>query len=500
MMKQLIKCNLSWKSLKLLFFSLLTSCFILLGNSSVNAWYTQLIGVENYPSLYDNNYSLSFLKGWWFLSSFLWQWRSVLALKSNDLVWWAPNWYLYAYLKYSSDWAWLYQGFFDRYYSCDEITDFWSNMPWNCSIWWYITFSWSYVDSNREVFKSFFSKVKPGDFFFYDYLDVYHVAGSWDWRENRAIVCWSSSEIGKSICFNWWLCTSNYSSNCNPLINSQGLRDNITFSSLETSWIWSAPWQFWYNNEVPTTWWIWSPVVNEQTTFNALYNQWYRSQMCYWWFGLDDLVLTGDYSFSWIQLNSWATIFELYDVYSWWKSFVNWYDDNYIDYLYLSSFHNSEDLAYFLWKSKWLVWLWIVRETLFAWDEKDFRSFWLRTFCQYYFSWVWLSTDISPGLTNEQIQNSIFNDIVSDIWVLIPIPWSPLDQLFENATDDWSIDPNCLSWDLNSCLTQSWFENSLDLMWRSWSVAWIKEGVDWILPGYIVIWFLWILLLYYIRR
>lgn len=247
-----------------------------------NAWKVQEIWLDSYSSIYDSNYMITFLKWWWVLSNYLWTAKSVLALNSNTFFWRTTEWSPYFY----SPW---FQWFFSQYMSCDEFTG-WVTSPTNCSS---QSLTWDY----KVIFKNFFNNIKAWDYAFYNYSS--HTAwwvNCW-YRNWWVVVCFSSSEIHKSLCFknsycyNWcqWG-SSQCSSFCSAfwgcwwwLVNSQNL-SNVTFWSINNSWIWYAPWNVWYN------WWE-DPIPNWDLTNISCptvsqlidnYNKnWYYSWLCY---------------------------------------------------------------------------------------------------------------------------------------------------------------------------------------------------------------------------
>ena len=342
--------------IKKILFSLII--FIWLWLSFSSAWKLQLVGLNSSPSLYDSNYDITFLKWWGLLSSYLWQWKSVMALKSDVFFWWTTDWQPYYY----DHW---YQWFFGQYWACDELT--WDSIwPSNCTS---TSITWDY----RALFKWFFSKVKQYDYVFYDYerMDIWS-----SYYDNTIQVCWSSSELHKSLCFrqhscyNWRGCSAyNYWS----LINSQWL-SNLSYWLLSNSWIWYAPWQNWYDwswNE----WWItydpWTtyeidPDLQNTIDYYERYFGW-DINMCYVWTN----NLSWVYGTPWINFEFWtgATIYGLY--YSLYGTFWN----NRIHNLW--TFINTWLMAYWSWYSYyWEVYTndyydWIQYMPIYNWPDTN---------------------------------------------------------------------------------------------------------------------------------
>lgn len=283
----------------------------------------QDVWLLKYPSTLDQNFSIWFIKGGWVLTDFLWSTKSVVALDTNTIFWWATNWMPYFY----SEWVNTIQWFFDRYFSCDALTTI-DTLPENCQLWWMIDYSWD-LQSIKEIFKGFFSKVKQDDLAYYNYINNRYVGATLSYTEQWLEICWSSEEIWKSLCFRGWTCGASSSSHCNwflggwQLTNSQNL-SNLSFWNVSNNWIWNAPWQVWYWNENYNPWEIenitWD--VEQVPTNIDNYIEYYESRygwdewLCYVW--TNDL--TWAYWKPWVEFEYWsgATMFSLYSLMYWW--------------------------------------------------------------------------------------------------------------------------------------------------------------------------------------
>lgn len=247
----------------------------------------QLIWLDSYPSQYDSNYNLTFLKGGWLITLYLWQSKWIIAFDNSSFFWWAPNWRPYFYDTDSVQW------FFGEYWSCDEIT--WLDYtPTNCSS---VPIEWDYID----LFKWFFNKVVAWDYAYYNFTPYYYNSsanGSSRWH--FVDVCWSSSEIWKSLCFRRWYCYSSSAYWCSKnywsLVGGQNY-NNLTFSNIPYSSIGVSPWTVGYGWQYDwSSDWSSDSSINNQITGDysyydctwkdiiiALESEWYNNYVCYWW-------------------------------------------------------------------------------------------------------------------------------------------------------------------------------------------------------------------------
>ena len=222
----------------------------------------------------------------------------------------------------------------------------------------------------------------------------------------------------------------------------------------------------------------WS-VNSAQNLYNTYVSMWYSDNLCYWWFALDDLFSTWNSNFRDISVWNWATIFQLYDTYSWGLAFSKWYNDYFVDY---SFFIDYNDYYPFVWKSRWLLGMYLIHESFFKWDHLDPNL--LYSFCAFS-----LTNDSNINKTqtpldiiNDTILNNSLVGLVWDIWIRIPVSWSALD-----------IVANSVSWYTNFEDLWSWAYNAINSLQpvSSWS---------WALPAYIWLWFLAFCLLYLMKK
>lgn len=240
-----------------------------------NAWFVQTVWLEESPSIYNSNYNLTFLKGGGLLSSYLWQWKPILALSWNVLFWRTNEG-----MPYFQWWTWTsFQWYFWQYASCDEITGF-DYSATNCS---FENITWDY----QNLFKNFFKNVKARDYVYYDFAPK----NQWpNYYSYKIYVCFSSHSIWKSLCFiRHYNRASNapYTTDKWNLTNSKGY--NYTFWTIPTELIWKAPWQVWYNGDrTPeietgtTNTWI-NNIWQCPTIWQLMKNMWtnYNTWLCY---------------------------------------------------------------------------------------------------------------------------------------------------------------------------------------------------------------------------
>lgn len=487
------------KSLKLLSSILLIGFFGFWVSSFVNASFSLWIVWQDATSVENQNYDISILANYEFKTTFWWVNKRLFSPSQNYIWWWWTTWNMhYSNVYFTTKYNWIVKYF----YLCDYIETL-TNFS-NCTKYLY--------SSNLEVVKNILNNVSAGDTFFYgeawSYMDfnavsvqslnqtivfpVMAIQTSSTPSQNSSIsAIWISFNWNdcNNIQSNWWICNlDNY--------------DNsiwYDFSTLPNNLIWVSPWfpAWWWDS------WTWDSntwvFYTNQNVYNSLYNKWYRKQLCYWWFWLDDLFLTWSSSFSWIVAWSGATVFDLFNIYSWWLDFNTWYDNNYLDYIYLKEFRDYYEYSNFLDKSKWLVWLWLVRDSFFKWS--DFNTSNYKFFCNLVINFPWsidTSSDSALSFLDNSLSENLISDIIWDIDILIPTSWSALGFTIQNLCDSWDLSGALCSWDFSWYNSDLW--GSIQNSRNTWSLSWIKEWVIWLLPTYIIVWFFWILILYYLRR
>lgn len=487
MMKQLIKWLWYLKSLKLLssiwligFFGLWVSSFASAYIIPIWSYWTNMINSTT------QNYDIQITTNWTFLTQHLWVTKKLLYIYNPwnilQYAFWSDNWLIY----------WIYnssnQGYFKQYFLCNSaVSTNWNFNSSDCTlnVIDLTNYSWQV-----EVYKSFFWSLTTDDNLFYSDFMIYN----WSWLPWFCV--WNSS-IWKSMCFIFnsysidWVIWTRVLENLDINVSSYwNIESELLFNPPTVS---SGGW--WWNSDSSNNSWI---LYSNQNVYNSLYKKWYRKQLCYWWFWLNDLFMTWSSSFSWIVAWSGANVFELFNTYSWWLDFNTWYDNNYLDYLYLKTFKDSYEYEWFLDKSKGLVWLWIVRDSFFKWDSFNTSNY--HYFCNLVINFPWsidTSHDSALSILDNSLSEDLISDIIWDIDILIPTSWSALGFTIKNLCESWDLTGALCSWNLDDD-TDLW--GSIQNSRNTWSLSWIREWVKWLLPTYIIIWFFWILILYYLRR
>lgn len=468
----------------------------------------QDVWLLKYPSTLDQNFSIWFIKGGGVLTDFLWSTKSVVALDTNTIFWWATNWMPYFY----SEWVNTIQWFFDRYFSCDTLTTI-DTLPDNCQLWWIIDYSWD-LQSTKEIFKNFFSNVVADDLAYYNYINNRYVGGTLSYIEQWLEVCWSSEIIWKSLCFRGWTCGASSSSHCNwflggwQLTNSQNL-SNLSFWNVSNNWIWYAPWQKWYDWDYSWSWNIsdsssqwsnvsvwWNVVYWQCTNWQAL--QWYRNYIwindyvCYWW--LDDFsIYTWDYL---VTPWKWLTVFDMYEwdnsdhTYSGFNDWLQSWAYNYEMYL------NWQWLNPFdMYPTVFKTYFGILYRTF--WPSRDVHDY-CRLLLNSDLNWNLRDNSYIPSYVKDQLCEKIVNDNN------ISNPWQWTNSSWTVVSSDWSwIWSSNVSWSNLSWWTPvyDWtdFINNYfnKLKWTYSNPTW---SWNWILPWFIVIALLGVMFFKFIRK
>lgn len=261
----MIKWHYFSKFLKLSLFGFLISFSTVFANS-VDSSHIKVVWSSYSPSPYYNNYDVTVLKRWKFLSNYIWQAKPLYALGQYTYLFW-NNWelYFYDYWNYCSNRYALVQWFFQYYKICDEII---SENQWtiNC---------WNLESYDEEVVWRFLQNIDNWDLFLYDVVhnwDSYCRSYSNDWS-----FCFSSHSLWKSLCFQYslpsywtlfWLIWSL------DLPAQQGFWINV--------WLLSDPPSYAYIDDDPTDssqWSLWvCPTVWQLL---ATYSSDYNSSLCY---------------------------------------------------------------------------------------------------------------------------------------------------------------------------------------------------------------------------
>lgn len=240
-----------------------------------NAWKVQMVGLDTAWSIYDSNMNLTFLKNWNITTNYLWTTKKVLAFNGNSLRWWTENYV--PYIKGVN-----FQGYYTTYYSCDEITDLWRT-PTNNNCTAQTLNPWSSTQY-QVIFRNFLQKVYAEDYAYYSYTDQRGSSSNGTFYTYNADVCFSSHEIGKSLCFLYFNCRANQS-NCRSNVNRPAwsigwsVDTSYTFSTIPDGAIQNSPWTLiegWTINQ--TAWNQSCPTVQQLiNNFGTSYN----TGLCY---------------------------------------------------------------------------------------------------------------------------------------------------------------------------------------------------------------------------
>jgi len=284
----------------------------------------------------------------------------------------------------------------------------------------------------------------------------------------------------------------------------QNAINNWIFETSPIQWGW-WPWWWWWSS-----WWDLvelESAYNVSEVLNAYWEMWYTNNLCYWNFALDDLAVSwSTQQFfeqdleDWVYF-TWASIFDLYRVYSWWYNF-NTFMNSWLARFYPS--YNNDISLWFIWYSKALWYnqylIYIHRPTI-----QDFSYQNLYNFCYLSVAINNWSVSLDDNFNSSMINNwslpsSVEEELESPWSILIPWTWSIFNWSWFTPWSWWAW------WGGRS--RGEWDEPS-DAYWlfaRLYDyVSWLSDAVDlwlthkWILPSVIQFWFL-VALLYYILK
>lgn len=279
----------------------------------------------------------------------------------------------------------------------------------------------------------------------------------WYWSLQSSSVCFVYSDIDKAVCFSVDRAIMNncswYPQYCNYLTNDAWTTSQ-DLDYLKEYWTVSP---FASSPKNPT---IVNPTCPTVWQIKAHYNL--IPSLCYAWFDSADSPDT----FVWWY---WLDIYQVYELYSWNMSYQAWYDTY---FAYYKDFWSHLDL--FSW-NKLLMWTFFARNTF----GKDLWSYELLNYCKLIIEWY-----------NDNLSCCVADCTIDDVW------FSDKDK--ENILEN-------ILWSRTDILTQSWFDTGdlssvYDRSYWLFSSRTVPWWYAWILPSYIVIWFLGIVLLYFLRR
>lgn len=497
----MIKWHYFSRFLKLCLFGFLISFSTVFANSVDSAYY-QTIGANYSPSPYYNNYDITILKRWKFLSNYIWQAKPFYSLAEYTFMF-RNEWKLYYYdsWNYCSDRYDTIQWYFENYYICNEYTP-WATVD-NCS---------NATPYDSEVVWRFLQNVENDDYFYFERnpsWDSYCRTSSNDWT-----FCFSSHSLWKSICFTFskpWYQALQWFSWSLDLPAKQ-------WWWIDVSLLWDPP-LYQYDSPIVETWNIVEippELLTNWDIMNYFENTWnWDWDMCYVW--TTDLSS----SYNWDYTRLWGyNIFEAYSIlYSWTnvsdpKGYVQWTNSMNV-WWWINTLYNNY-YTYYVKRLDYINYDWNPLHYSFWWSN------WLysidRNSTYYPFDWR-PSIELSLG---SKYYNRYLN--TDQNWQDIAYYCSAvLSTWWNNEVYDWNL-PNYLinniNWQVNNQLNQStdWQDSEYQVPSWSWfMLTWnenfstslkdfyakltMKLNTDntyrttWVIPDYIL-WFLVLILLF----
>ena len=336
-------------------------------------WYTYNSAVIN------SNIEMWVLPKGAFLSRVLWQAKAVfspVSIRWNDEDQYAINEMIYLFWNNKKPYLYVYksvpwylffnQGFLTSYRVCDYFGSGGTH-PLNC------VSSSLLSDNDIELMTSFISTVSSSDYFYY-YTNI-------DWygsEEPYLQVCMSSSELNKSICFEWWCTSYSINQSCQQLTGSLWLWIKLSYADLDISLLDNPP-----SINIPSNW------NNQVIWWEDI--EWFN----YYWTDEENLVSYFEnnpyYKFDENVCYVWTNDFSLY--YNIWNNpiFYKWQGDNIFD-LYSFLFWNNyttKQVWMFInaWSTNYLTWFqWKNRD---EWWEVDWLAWYSPTSWYYQVWWTW---------------------------------------------------------------------------------------------------------------
>lgn len=442
---------------------------------NVSFWTHQYfqIWLDSIPSNWNTQYDITFLKKWVLNTNYLWTVKALIGLDHQYLLFWNQYW-LYLFDNINNNRIWVLQWYFQYVYSCDEFDD--DSWIVNCS-------SPQNLLWSDEVVSNFINTLS-----FWDWIEIYddysNYACWWYCTYDRynISVCFSSQVIWKSLCFAWDRSSYNYSSYSAliPFTWSLNLDSTVNFGNISRWLLYNPPWFIAWGSNWTWNWNVWI-VVWSCPTVRQLVNSmestyWYNSWSC---FSSDRLFIYSWWSLSLVNVTP-QSILTLYPNYSDFRSDI----DLYFNYCTPPASSDSCTLA-FSWRSVNYSFINSFVNTYDRWRSQNFYNY-----CNAY-----LTLDLNA------------TTCTLSTWSLIT-PWTEYDSK-EDMLEDlvWSLQIyNYYNYNRGSSWNnETWF--SFDDLSDAWS--WVNSLFnsfsvsEWhspVLPGYIIVAFLWIFLLYLFRH
>lgn len=427
---------------------------------------------------YNSNNIFEITSQWWW--NFIYNnWQSY----NNIFQWTFANWYS-KWIFFWNDWKLIFH------------SNYSSSASWNPT---YIVQKFSKVSSS-EIWN--FSNYS----FDYSLEDVLSSGISLDHqvfafkRWNDWSLTNSSLTFSSTIIYCLWDWNTFYCASCVPWWTYNNPSCNWWVQSID---LWLTKWStivdinsLWLNQNSPfkvkSDWSIVSdPRFSAQNIYDSYRKLWYSDVLCYWWFGINDKFWTWNSSLNWIKIWSGAFITDLYNSYPYdfynWESLniVDWYDSWDFEYWFFKDQHDLYEFSYYDWLSRGFVWLFMVRDYFFKWSNFDSST--LISFCEFSLANdPLIDKSTTPiDIISDTVNENELNKLIWNIWVIKPWTWSALDVLSRFIS--WYNEDDYFS------LFLSWYDtiDSLEIP---------SNDYPWILPNYIIVWFLGIMLLYILKH
>lgn len=230
--------------------------------------------------------------------------------------------------------------------------------------------------------------------------------------------------------------------------------------SVNMDYVWNSPVKIKSSSSVYNLWMC--PTILEIIRSYSL-----TENVCYSWFPLSSQFWDSSTFVAW----QWLTVFDVYNLYSWWMSLQGWYDTYYEYYKNINS-----NVSIFSWNSKSLLWIFFARQTFWNWKG----SYEILNYCNLIFSDLdYNATTCVASTGSIQLPDVHFSREDTINWII----WYR-DTVLSSSWDSFS-------WDIFDA-----YEYSFNF-WKSFTVV---DWLPWILPWYVVVGFFAILLLYLVRR
>lgn len=404
---------------------------------------TAVIG--SYVYIFNNNWNISTDNYWQYLI-----WYNKDGSNNYNYIYWRIDWNLY--------FVWTYQNNVQKQWYVEKFSV--------CS-------EWEVTQSNKcldlSITATDFYNLNP------NITKVIVWNPWWSSLQNTTAwnypvrLCYYNSNDSQYYCVQNAIWTQWYVDN--PLINSLWFTNINSLSNWNR---WSTP--FSPFNSTPS---IPDYEFNENDDFtnkqiiDGYNSMWLTDEFCYWWFALDNIfeAWTVPEMFTWYRWWGWASIFDIWNIYSW------AYNNDYISFLrsfYVSYVNNN--YSDFYWKTKALYWF------INQWFSVSSR-------------WLGFIESTAPTFTLVDVWQYCdlrFNQNPNAIYT-----WDRWDPKYRYYTSwqvnlwgyfNFSWNNNYFSWNLSWFNTPKDFFASLNSIFQWWLNN--LENREPVLPTYIIIFFL----------